>query len=187
MKILIYCLMFSILLWLIPFSIRFFLVDPQNYQNSNSYSTPLLKKESIVEQISQEVQKGERKYVFLLILKNNIKGCLLNIAGGTLCALGTIMNLAINGFYSADVLVASYRAGNTISSILSVTLPHSFELVGFWLSGAIGLYIAWNFVLFLRHVSFPTIYFCKIIFLSTTIVFFIILLAAYVEAYISIN
>ena len=138
--------MFSILLWLIPFSIRFFLVDPQNYQNSNSYSTPLLKKESIVEQISQEVQKGERKYVFLLILKNNIKGCLLNIAGGTLCALGTIMtqsflctikNLSKIGFYSADVLVASYRAGNTISSILSVTLPHRFALVGLWLSGAI--------------------------------------------------
>jgi hypothetical protein len=38
----------------------------------------------------------------------------------------------------------------SIISILKVTLPHSFELIGFWLSGAIGFCIAWNIVQFIR-------------------------------------
>jgi uncharacterized membrane protein SpoIIM required for sporulation len=44
--------------------------------------------------------------------------------------------------------MSTYKEGLCVKSILKVTLPHSFEFIGFWLSGAIGFYIAWNIILF---------------------------------------
>lgn len=109
------------------------------------------------------------------------------MAGGVFLGLGTVVNLMINGFYSADVFVTSYHSGLSIRQILNVTLPHSFELIGFWLSGAIGFYIAWNFILFFRSKESFTALFCKKTGIGVAVVFVIILVAAYVEAYISVN
>jgi uncharacterized membrane protein SpoIIM required for sporulation len=68
---------------------------------------------------------------------------------------------------------------------LKVTLPHSFELIGFWLSGTIGFYITWNIIQLMRGKESFTIRFYKKVGFYSLAVFFIILAAAYVEAYIS--
>jgi uncharacterized membrane protein SpoIIM required for sporulation len=68
---------------------------------------------------------------------------------------------------------------------LKVTLPHSFELIGFWLSGAIGFYITWDIIQFMRGKGTFTSHFYKRTGVYSLAVFFIILAAAYVEAYIS--
>lgn len=96
-----------------------------------------------------------------------------------------MFNLLCNGFFIADIFVLSYKSGLSIESILKVTLPHSFELIGFWLSGAIGFCIAWNIIQFMRGTGSVTVYFYKRVGISSLAVFFIILAAAYVEVYIS--
>jgi uncharacterized membrane protein SpoIIM required for sporulation len=92
-----------------------------------------------------------------------------------------------NGFFSADMFVSSYKEGMDISTILKLTLPHSFELVGFWLSGAFGLCIAWNIIRFMKGKECFTVRFYKNTGIYSMVILFIILAAAYVEAYISIS
>jgi uncharacterized membrane protein SpoIIM required for sporulation len=129
----------------------------------------------------------DHKSVFLLIFKNNLKGCLVNIFGGIMLGLGTLMNLIYNGFFSADVFKSSFDAGLSLSEILKVTLPHSFELIGFWLSGAIGFYIAWHLLQLMRGKESLPKGFYKTVGTGAALVFVIIFVAAYVEAYISVN
>jgi uncharacterized membrane protein SpoIIM required for sporulation len=133
----------------------------------------------------QLLHDGNKQEAFIEILKNNLRGCVLNVLGGVLLGLGTVFNLMFNGFFSADMFASSYKSGLSIGSILKVTLPHSFELIGFWLSGAIGFYIAWNIIQFMRGKGTFTSYFYKRIGICSLAVFIIILAAAYVEAYIS--
>lgn len=183
-----YCLILSFLIWLLPFLIRIVLGNI-SYEQINNVSSPLQSETSvsIVDKIAHLIKKENRSDVFLLIFKNNIKGCTINIAGGMLLGLGTVVNLSINGFYSSDVFIVSYYSGQTIKQILHVTLPHSFELIGFWLSGAIGLHLAWNIILFIRGKESFTSLFYKKVGMWTAITFLIILAAAFVEAYVSIN
>jgi uncharacterized membrane protein SpoIIM required for sporulation len=144
-----------------------------------------IKENTVVTKIIKSLDRGDNRSAFLLIFTNNLKGCLLNIFGGVMLGLGTVINLLYNGFFSADMFKSSYDAGLSLSKILNVTLPHSFELIGFWLSGAIGLYIAWNVILFIRGKENFTALFYKTVGISVAVIFFIILGAAYVEAYIS--
>lgn len=171
--------------WFIPFGYRVFFMGVPSIEGhlSATHSSGV---QNTVETILRALAEDKEK-AFILIFINNLKGCLLNMAGGVFLGLGTVVNLIINGFYSADVFVNSYQSGLTVSKILSATLPHSFELIGFWLSGAVGFYIAWNFFLFFRSKECFTVLFCKKAGAATGIVFIIILLAAYVEAYISVN
>lgn len=110
---------------------------------------------------------------------------MLNILGGVFLGLGTLLNLMLNGFLFADICVSSYEAGMSIPIILKLTLPHSFELIGFWLSGGIGFYIAWLIICFMRGKESFTSKSYKLIGIYSVIVFLIILSAAYVEAFIS--
>lgn len=181
-----YCLLLSFSIWLLPFSLRIALGNI-SYEQMNNAPNALQPETSVsvVDEIIHSINNEDRSNAFLLILKNNIKGCIINIAGGVMLGLGTVVNLIINGFYSSDVFVSSYYSGQTIRQILDITLPHSFELIGFWLSGAIGLYIAWNIILFIRGKESFTSLFYKKVGILTAITFLIILAAAFVEAYIS--
>lgn len=132
-------------------------------------------------------KEGNRYKTFVFIFKNNIKGCIFNIIGGFVLGIATIMNLVLNGFFSADIFASSYSAGMPLYRILETTLPHSFELLGFWLLGATGLYIAWNVILFIRGKESFSSHFYKRVGIEFIVVFVIILTAAYVEAYISMK
>ncbi|MFK2367746.1 stage II sporulation protein M [Bacteroides fragilis] len=99
--------------------------------------------------------------VHLLPFKNNMQGCILNVLGGGLLGIGTLFNLLLNGFCFADVCCRTYKLGMSITDIFALTLPHSFELIGFWISGGIGLYIAWNIILFMYTDKMPTFKFYK--------------------------
>lgn len=93
----------------------------------------------------------------------------------------------INGYASADVFRSIYDSGFPLTSILKTTLPHSFELIGFWLSGTIGFMVTWQLIQFMKgHQSFST-KILKQLGLLICIMFVLILGAAYVEAYISAN
>ena len=75
----------------------------------------------------------------------------------------------------------------SLNNILKTTFSHSFELIGFWVSGAIGLSIAWKLIQFMCGKEMITIQFYKQIVLWIVAVFVIILVAAFVEAYISVK
>jgi uncharacterized membrane protein SpoIIM required for sporulation len=181
-----YSFIIAFVLWLLPFLIRIFFVEIPEI-NIDHVENKTVDSQNIVSEIMQSFSNNDTKHAFVLILKNNLKGCVLNIAGGVTFGLGTLVNLVINGFFSADVFANSYKAGMSIRSILDVTLPHCFELIGFWLSGAIGFYIAWNIIQVMRGKEGFTSHFYKTIGIYSLFIFFIILLAAYVEAYISVN
>jgi uncharacterized membrane protein SpoIIM required for sporulation len=130
---------------------------------------------------------GDNQNAFVAIFKNNIKGCILNIVGGAILGLGTLINLSYNGFVAADMFVTSCQSGVNLSTILRVTLPHSAELVGFWFSGTIGFSIAHNIILFMTKKESFTNCFYKQAGLYSLIIFVIILVTAYIEAYVSIS
>jgi uncharacterized membrane protein SpoIIM required for sporulation len=140
-----------------------------------------------MDRIFSAISENNNEKVFILILENNAKGCIVNIIGGATIGAGTIMNTAYNGAYSAYALVNAHKSGMSGHSILKLTLPHSFELIGFWLSGSIGFYIAWNLIQAMRGNIYSTRNFFKTIGISVFIMFLIIGAAAYVEAYISTN
>lgn len=173
----------AFLFWLFPFVLRTMIkIDFVEETNITQRF-----EENIIEKISNAFDSQDNEKAFLLILKNNLKGCMVNILGGFFLGLGTITNLAFNGFMSSDIFVVTYNSGFSISNILKTTLPHSFELIGFWLSGAIGLDVAWKMIQFMKGKNEFTIYFSKQFFLWICAVVVIILCAAYVEAYISIK
>ena len=178
------CTALAISFWLIPFVIRLLFVE---IPESTKASTMGEAKETIITTIYDALDSKNNKAAFLLIFKNNLQGCFINIVGGVFLGLGTICNLSFNGFITADVFVNSFRNGFSLGNILKTTLPHSFELLGFWISGAIGFAISWKFIQFMRGKEEFTSLFLKQVGLWITIVFVVILCAAYVEVYISIN
>ena len=172
----------SFIFWLLPFITRIFFIEI----NLEQYDSDLNNTSSdTMNNIISSLSEGNKQNAFILIFFNNLKGCVINIVGGVLLGFGTIINLMINGFYSADIFINSYNVGMSIKSILKVTLPHSFELIGFWLSGAIGFYIAWNIIQFMRGKESMTPNFYKNVGIYSFITFFIILGAAYIEVYVS--
>lgn len=177
--------MAALLCWLFPFIYRIFFIESPILEN-NQLVERTSDLQNTVDNVIQALSNNKEK-AFALIFLNNLKGCLLNIAGGAFLGLGTTINLMINGFYTADIFATSYNSGMTLQKMVSVTLPHSFELIGFWLSGAIGFYIAWNFILFMRGKNHFNLFFLKTIVILTVIVFALILSAAYVESFISVN
>lgn len=172
----------SFLIWLLPFVGRMFFIEVPEM------STELTENHNItktMDKIVQLLSEKNKQDAFLLIFANNMKGCLLNIVGGVLLGLVTLINLMANGFFMADIFASSYRAGMSIKSILKLTLPHSFELIGFWLSGAIGFYIAWNIILLMQGKEGFNTNFYKNAGVYSLITLLIILAAAYVEVYVS--
>lgn len=141
----------------------------------------------VIEAIQDAWKANDNDKAFILIFATNIKGCVINVCGGALLGIGTVANLAINGFAASDAFVCSYESGFSIKNILKTTLPHSPELIGFWLSGAMGFMIAWQLVLFMRGKESWSKGFLKRMCIYAICVFLIILCSAYIEAHISIN
>jgi uncharacterized membrane protein SpoIIM required for sporulation len=176
----------SFLCWLFPFVLRILFVNiPEIGTGQTKFQNP--DNQNIVNDIIQSLDTNDNGKTFSLIFSNNIKGCIINIVGGVLLGLGTFINLLFNGFFSADIFVSSYKAGISTESILKVTLPHSFELIGFWLSGAIGFYITWNIMRFMRGKEAFTNHFYKQVGIYSIVICFIILAAACVESYTLVN
>jgi len=182
-KILFLFFILSFVCWLLPFIVRLFFVNIPEIQVK-----PIENPQSItitMDKIVLLLSENKKQDAFWLIFLNNIKGCLINIIGGFLLGLGTLINLMFNGFFMADIFASSYESNPNINLILRTTLPHSFELIGFWLSGAIGFYFAWNIIQFMRGKESFSSQFLKQTVIGILIVFIIIFSAAYVEAYIS--
>jgi len=131
--------------------------------------------------------KNDRHTAFTLIFSNNIKVALFNIAGGVFLGVATFINLFVNGYATATTFAAIHQQGMTWSDILKHTLPHSVELIGIWLSGAIGFSIAKKIVLAMRGRVLPSANYYKQMGIYSMATFLIILIAAYIEAYISVN
>ncbi|WP_242386209.1 stage II sporulation protein M [Phocaeicola sartorii] len=178
----------AFLLWFIPFLIRlFFNISFEETHTSSFQKLEVMENSRVESRLMNLINEGDKKGCFFIIFTNNIKGCFLNIAGGSFIGIVTILNLTINGFYSADIIKKSFDNGMTVAQILKVTLPHSFELLGFWLSGAIGLLIAWKLIQFIQGKEEFSLLFFKRIGMYTCIVFVIILSAAYIEAFVTVN
>lgn len=172
----------SFLLWLIPFCARIPMnISYENVPNRNNVNNSAL---SILYEALEDSSSDE---AFLLVFKNNIKSCMINVCGGVSLGVCTIVNLAYNGFATSDMFVVSYQSGFSLSDILKTTLPHSFELIGFWLSGAMGLMIAYRLLLFMRGREDISRDFLKQMCIMAFIVFVTTLCAAYVETHISVN
>lgn len=177
------CFLFTFLCWCIPFISRFFVL-PKTIQLSE-IETIKFEEINITNAVIDAFDNNDNKTAFVLIFKNNMKNCILNVVGGAMLGLGTFVNIIFNGFVSADIFASCYYSGLTVEEILKTTLPHSFELIGFWLSGATGFYIAWYIILMIRGKEIKSTQFYKIVGINFLIMFLITLSAAYVEAYIT--
>ena len=184
-KSLFFCFITSFFCWLLPFVCRFFFVEFPKIEVEQMEQITTHTNSIDVEAI-HFLLSGDNKSAFIAIFGNNIRGCILNILGGVTLGLGSLINLLYNGFSFADMVV-SFSQTMSMNTILKVTLPHSFELIGFWLSGAIGFYIAWNIIQFMRGKESFSISFYKQVGICSLGIFIIILAAAYVESYISIK
>ena len=174
----------AFLFWLLPAIVRLCAIDISEIAISHTTTFEI---NSPANKTLYFLYNKDKHSAFITILKNNMQGCILNVLGGGLLGIGTLFNLLLNGFCFADVCCRTYKLGMSITDIFALTLPHSFELIGFWISGGIGLYIAWNIILFMYTDKMPTFKFYKNIGINLLIIFIIILSAAYIETYVSIN
>ncbi len=168
-------------LWCIPFFFRLFLIN--NIDVSSANNTELTP--AILNQLSIAHAENNHLEIFTIILKNNLKSCIYMILGGVMLGFGTIVNLVMNGFITADVFFNVYRNGMGINQILKHTLPHSFEIIGIWLSGALGIYIAVSLIDFLKNNSLPSCSFYRFVVKQIFFVIMIIALSAFMEAFVS--
>lgn len=183
-KLLIYSILLAFALWFLPFMLRILVVEMPQIDTDKLQQLPNVENKAVQETL-QHLSDGNKQAAFVSIFTNNIKGCILNILGGVFLGLGTLISLAFNGFVLADVMVSIHSTGMSIHDILRTTLPHSFELIGTWLSGGIGFYIAWLIICFMQGKESFTPKTCKLIGMYSIVVFLIILSAAYVEAFIT--
>jgi stage II sporulation protein M len=179
------CILISFIVWLVPFSLRLSLnrglKENSKKEVSNNVRTP-----DVVTKIFKAYSIGHKNEAFRLILHNNLKVALINIVGGVLFGIGTFVNLAQNGFYSASVFSTLHDNGMKWSDITIHTLPHSFEMLGIWLSGGLGFRITYLLSTAVRKDEYPALIDYKIIGIGILASMLIILFAAYVEAFISI-
>ncbi|MBD3377820.1 hypothetical protein GF406_22515 [candidate division KSB1 bacterium] len=178
----IFCLL-SACFWLAPFCIRIFLVDFENSVPLPETTEP--QGNNILFQIKQYLDAGKKFDAFGLIFWNNLQVCVLNMVGGAMLGIITMISLLQNGFFTADVMSNVYYSNISVNEIVQHTLPHSIELIGIWISGAIGFSFAKTMIDFMRGKSLPSKQFMKFIGYHFLIMLLIILTAAYIEVYIS--
>lgn len=121
----------AFILWLVPFLIRLFFINTDTSIETNRLQEKGIRNSQTVDNLVNSLNDNNKRKTFIIIFENNITGCIINVLGGTLLGLGTIVNLIINGFASSDVIVYSYNSGLSVREITHATLPHSFELIGF--------------------------------------------------------
>jgi len=175
-------LVLSFLIWLIPFCARI----PMNISYNDLSESGNIDNNAL-STLYETLRTCSSSDAFILVFKNNIRTCIINVCGGVSLGICTVVNLAYNGFATSDMFVNSYKSGFPIADILKTTLPHSFELIGFWLSGTMGFMIAYQLVLFMKGREERLNAFIKQMVILAVIVFFTTLCAAYVETHISIN
>jgi|SRR5690606_12698926 len=114
------------------------------------------------------------------ILITNLQVCLVNILGGFTFGLTTILNLIYNGFVFSFLLKLIYVVNLKYFANL---LPHSCEVVGFVISGAVGLELGYFFYKTInkKHTNLNHSKIITKTFLSVSI----IILFSFVEVYIS--
>lgn len=118
--------------------------------------------------------------IFLSIVRNNLMVSLTFFISG-LFSLG-IFPIALafyNGFIFGNVTGCSTHILST-GDILSATLPHFFEFIGLNLFGALGFYISYEYIVNNRLPKF------KQFLLLVTVALSIVVLAAFLESFISI-
>lgn len=174
----------SIILWVIPFLLRLFINDNSLMNNHNHPDKQHMP--TVVTELFESFSHNDREKAFYIIFNNNMKVCLYNIVGGMMLGLGTFINLIMNGFLAADAFVNIHKSGMSVSDILKYTLPHSFEIIGIWLSGSLGFIIAKILLDFIRFNNLPTVRFYKYFGIGFFITLCIILAAAYTEAFVSL-
>ena len=148
----------AFLFWLLPAIVRLCAIDISEIAISHTTTFEI---NSPANKTLYFLYNKDKHSAFITILKNNMQGCILNVLGGGLLGIGTLFNLLLNGFCFADVCCRTYKLGMSITDIFALTLPHSFEM--------------------------PTFKFYKNIGINLLIIFIIILSAAYIETYVSIN
>jgi len=115
-----FCLI-SACLWLIPFFIRIFFIDFGDIEPLTKTAGP--QEPNVIYQIIQQLDEGNTFYAFSLVFWNNLKVCIINIVGGAMLGIMTIISLLQNGFFTADVMSNVYHTGMSVSEILKHTLP----------------------------------------------------------------
>ncbi len=178
--------LFAFLIWIIPFLLTLSLSKDNNAQGS-FISENKEEGNSVVQKIFDAYSQDNKAEVFRLIFFNNLKVATINIIGGMFLGLGTFVNLLFNGFYAAIVFSSIYQNGMEVTKIIEHTAPHSFEMIGIWLSGGLGFYITSLILNVMFKNIKPKTKDIKTIIVSIIGINLIILLAAYVEAYFSVN
>lgn len=178
----------SACLWLIPFFFRIFyvdFVDPKDF--GISPKTTQSQAPNVISQVICQLDEGHKFSAFGLIFWNNLKVCILNIAGGAMLSIMTIINLLKNGLFTGNILSSVYHNGMDISVILKHTLPHSIELLGTWLSGAIGFNFTKIIIDYMRGKGVPEKRHVKFLVTNTLVVLFITFFSAFIEVYVSMS
>lgn len=137
-------------------------------------------------EIISNLKSNKKCTVLKKIMVNNILCCGINICGGTMFSIPTLFNLSFCGYVLGfQIYDITYIQDKSIrkNSLLRI-LPHSFEIVGIWISGSLSFYITWLILYFLQKKSLmPSS--VKILIKYSIIMTSIIILAAIIETYIS--
>jgi len=183
LKLLSICFFSAFIIWAVLFILRMSIDDSQHETNISKIDNST----NVLTDVFKAHSTENHNKVFYLIISNNIKVVIINILGGVFLGLGTFVNLAQNGFFAADVFCTVHKRGMSWSKIIEYTAPHSFEMIGIWLSGGIGFYIALLFINMMVKNKYPNSINFKIIIGSIVSIALIITSSAYIEAYVSIK
>ncbi|WP_149242064.1 stage II sporulation protein M [Dyadobacter sp. 32] len=176
----------SALMWLLPFCLRVVFttelaIETKNMSKAQTSIEPF-------EKTSHYLSKGDQYGAFLSIWKNNATVGIYNVLGGVLLGIGTILNLIMNGYITADILASIYTSGGlTIEQLAKFTLPHSIELLGIWMCSGIGLTIARFIFRYIKREVFPEVRELKGLLIYFILGQVIILVAAWLEIYVSLE
>ena len=110
-KTFIICFAIAFIIWTMPFVLRITSNYEYHQVQKNNKTECVDNSKGVVTNIFKAYSSGDRKEVFKLIFFNNIKVTIINILGGIFLGLGTFVNLAQNGFYSADVFCSVHYIG----------------------------------------------------------------------------
>ncbi|MBE5318714.1 stage II sporulation protein M [Pedobacter sp. MR2016-19] len=141
----------SILLWLIPFGLRFAFREnfrvkndsPKNFVNTH-------------DKIADAIKAKDLDATFHSILSNNLKVGFINMAGAVIFGIPTCINLMYNGFSLADTVIIALDSGIPLKFLFrSLLAPHIIELIGIWLTASMGLFGAVTFIRFIVWEKVP--------------------------------
>ncbi len=122
--------------------------------------------------------------IFKEIFINNIKVVFINIAGFFSFGFFSCINILYNGF-ALGYVINQNAAILYLKEYIYRLLPHSFEIVAIFWSALLGIEYGFKFFLYIYKGKDMSIS-VKKIFIEVLICFAIILMAAFVESYISI-